>query len=678
MPRILLVLNSLFLLTIFPTYAQKQVQWANKVIRFSSEFIDYDSPQSFGFKASQVIGEPRKLPATGQSDCAWSPAKMANPEGEWIKVGFDNPMEIEQIAVAENYNPGSISKIFVYDLADKPNLVYQNPNVNSLKVKGRMFSIFVKTDYKVKAVEIFLNTGRVPGFNQIDAIAISNSTDPIEAKINLAENLDWKSKPENLGKNINSPFQEIAPMVTPDGKTIYFTRSSHPENTGGPVKQDVWYAEIRPDGSIGTALNIGPPINTPEHNSSFSISPDGNTMLLNNVYNADGTLEKGLSMTQRESGIKWAQPKKVLIQDYYNRNEFSEFCLSQDGKVLLMTVQRNDSYGRKDVYFSRLQPDNTWSTPKNLGPVVNTAANETSPFLASDGKTLYYSTDGFSGYGDNDIFVTRRLDNTWTNWSKPQNLGPEINTPAWDAYFTISAKADFAYYSTYYNSIGKSDIFRVRLSEDNKPEPVAIIQGNVYNAKTKEPIQASIIYEFLPEGENAGKAISNPETGAYKVVLPLNKKYAILAQAKGYISVDENVDLSTQQEYTEITKDLFLVPIEKNASIRLNNIFFERSRFRLLPESYPELNRWIDILKENSSMIIRLEGHTEIFGKRSDQYDLAKNRVNSVKRYLVEEGDIDPDRIKLKSYGGSQPISTGEGDEERAKNRRVEIKILRK
>lgn len=420
--------------------AQSSVQWASEVLGVSSQFVDFERPQPNQYKAEQALGKPDKLPAFGESPCAWSPATKSNPNGEWIKLGFAQPVPIAQIAVAENCNPGAISAVYAYDAGGTKHLLYRNPNVGPISAKGRMFSILSKTDFPVKAVELVLSTDKVPGFNQIDAVAISGSTDEIEAEINLAEKMEVKSKPENLGESINSIYQEIAPMVTPDGRTIFFTRSQHPDNVGNTQKQDVWYAEVKPEGNFGEALNIGPPINTPQHNSSFSITPDGNTMLLNNVYNDDGTLEKGLSTTRRSSSNQWAKPEKVVIQDYYNLNDFSEFCLSQDGKILLMTVQRNESNGDKDIYFSRLQSDGTWSTPQNLGSTVNTAASETSPFLASDGKTLYYSTAGLSGYGSNDIYVTRRLDNTWTNWSEPQNLGPEINTPQWDAYFSISAR----------------------------------------------------------------------------------------------------------------------------------------------------------------------------------------------------------------------------------------------
>ncbi len=652
------------------------VQWASKVISVSSEYTDVDKAQSPEFKAEQVLGAPNKLPSAGSSACAWSPMKPDNPEGDWIKVGFDKPMKIHQIVIAENLNPGSISKVAVYDIIEKEYVVYNNPNVGALNAKARMMSIMYSSEFEVRAVKIYLSSGKVVGFNQIDAIGISTSKQTIEAKINIIKEpeVQIKSKPENLGTAINSEYQEIAPTVAPDGKTIFFTRSKHPENIGNPEKQDIWYAEINAEGKFSSSKNIGAPINTDLHNSSFSITPDGNTMLLNNIYNEDGSMERGLSMTTRQASGKWGKPQKVQIDDFYNKNNFSEFCLSQDAKVLLMTVQRADSKGGKDLYFSRSKGDGSWTAPTSLGNVVNTASNETSPFLASDGKTLYFSTAGFSGFGSNDIFVSRRLDDSWTNWSIPQNMGNEINTPEWDGYFSITAKADYAYYCSYNNTMGDSDVFRIKVKDQNKPDPVALIKGNVYNKKTNKPIEAKIIYDILPNGENAGNANSNPQTGAYKVVLPLKKNYALLAEAHGFIPVEDNIDLTDSTNYTEISKDLYLVPIEKGEVLELNNIFFQPSTFNLLPASFPELNRIAVAMKENPQMKIRLEGHTEVFGDKKDQYELAENRVKSVKGYLVRQG-IDKKRIDTKSWGGTKPKTTGTSDAERQRNRRVEMRI---
>ncbi len=675
-----------FLLSFLPknTFSQDapqtKIQWASRVLGVSSEYTDLDNPSSKQYKALQTLGKPDKLPAVGESPCAWSPERQNNVDGEWIKVGFDTPMRIQQIAVAENFNPGSITHVYVYDAQDKETLLFRNVNVSPLKEKGRIFRIMQKTDFEVTAVKIMMNTAKVTGFNQIDAIGISNSTEPIEALIPVAEKKDKsfevKSKPQNLGVNVNSNTQEIAPMITPDGKFIYFTRANHPENTPeAPEKQDVWFAELKDDGSFGMAKNLGAPINNKFHNSCFSISPDGNTMLVNNIYNENGILTKGLSISRRDGENRWKVPEKVIIDNFYNLSDYSEFCLSQDGQILLMTIQTNDAIGGKDIYFSRNKGDGTWTAPQNIGNAVNTASNETSPFLASDGKTLYFSTDGLSGYGSFDIFVSKRLDDTWTNWSTPQNLGPEINTPEWDAYFTISAKADYAYYNSYYGSMGESDIFRVKLS-NNQPDPVALVKGKVYNKKTGLPIEAKIIYELSPSGDVVGTAISNAQNGDYKVVLPLKKKYSLLAKVKGFLPIDEEIDLTDSTKYLELNKDLYLVPIEENATIRLNHILFAGNRYDLLSASFPELNRFIEALQENPTMKIQLEGHTEKFGTRKDQYKLAEGRLKSVKDYLIEKGKIDPLRIKQKPFGGDKPIDKGTTAEAKARNRRVEIKIL--
>lgn len=679
--------NWLLVLLFFTTTSllkAQTVQWASSVLGVSSERRELNheskSPEPHQYRAKQALGIPNKLPALGNSKCAWSPSKAKQATAEWIKVGFSTPMQIRQVAVAENHNPGAITHIYVYDEAGREHLLYRNVNVAPLSVSGRIFHFLVKkTPYKVKSVKITLNTARVSGFNQIDAIAISDSNDPVKAKINLAKKLNVKSKPLNLGTNVNSRYDEISPVVAPDGSAIYFTRAKHPQNMGKEHKQDVWYASLRPDNNFAQAKNMGPPINTEHHNSSFSIAPDGNTMLLNNIYLPEGKLIKGLSITRRGADGNWTRPQKVTINGYRNLNKYSEFCLSPNGKVLLMTIQQRDTQGGKDIYVSFLNADGkTWSKPRNLGKKVNTAESETSPFLAADGITLYYSTSGFSGFGSNDIFVTRRLDDTWKNWSTPQNLGPEINTNKWDAYFSIPAKADFAYYITYHRSIaGSGDIFRVSLSESNKPKPVALVKGRVFNAKTKQPISAEIDYEILATGKNVGKGRSNPKTGDYKVVLPLEQEYALLAQAKGFLSVDTTINLKGIKKYTEIVADLYLVPIETGGVVRLNNIFFSRGSARLLPESYPELDRLIKAMKENPTMKIRLEGHTEIYGNKKFLMNLSKQRVKSVQKYLSDKG-VNDKRVKLKGYGARRPLSTKTDKESRSLNRRVEVRILAK
>ncbi len=665
----------LFLILVSPRLMAQSVQWAAKVIGFSSELSNLKNPRQYN--AHQILGKPSKLPTIGNSPCAWSPASDASPVEEWIKVGYKNPMPIKQIGVAENFNAGAITKIYAYDPQDKEYLVYTNQK-DTTHVPGRMLNIYFKeaTAFKVAALKIVLNTRRISGWNQVDAVGISTDMNPIRPVINLSKDAPTQAKKENLGRSVNGPFDEICPVISPDGKTLFFTRAERPDN------QDVWYAEISPDGSFGPARNMGPPVNTNAHNSSFSITPDGNMMLLNNVYKRDGSMKKGLSMTRRTAS-SWNFPDEVMINNYYNDNDYAEFSLGQNGRVLIMTAQRSDSYGSKDLYVSFLQGDGMWSEPKNMGLAVNTADAETSPFIASDGMSLYYSTAGLSGFGSNDIFVSRRLDDTWLRWSEPQNLGPGLNTDGWDAYFTIPASGEYAYFVSTKNSFGENDIFRARLTKAIQPEPVALVFGNVYDAQTKEPLEAEIEYSALQttaktqtQSNDNGKAVSAPPNG-YKIVLPLRKNYRLQANASGFASAEESVELSKDTAYREIRKDLYLVRLEVGQKVRLDNIFFEQSKYDLLEPSFAELDRIAALMKTNPNMEIQLEGHTDNQGDFMLNVELSKNRVVAVKNYLVKQG-VEENRVHFKAYGSTRPLASNHSEENRKKNRRVEFVILKK
>jgi outer membrane protein OmpA-like peptidoglycan-associated protein len=661
----------------FNAQGQEAVQWASRVIEVSSELQDADDASNKQYKATQALGKPNKLPATGKSPCAWSPASATNPAGEFIKVGFDKPMVIQQIAIAENHNPGAITHIYLYDESGKEYpAIYQNTNITNLH-GGRMFRINIQpTNYKVAAIKLQLNPLKINDIPQIDAIGISNSNTPIEAVIKLADELHINDKAENLGSNINSKYQEVSPIISPDGKTLYFTRYNHPDNIGDEKRQDVWYAERQADGNFGPAKNIGPPINTDHHNSSFSITPDGSKMLLNNIYNADGTMTKGLSITTLGRDGQWGNPQPVTIENYYNKNRYSEFCLSADGKILLMTAQRDDSFGGKDLYVSFKKGENLFSTPKNLGPIVNTADSETSPFLAADNTTLYYATAGLSGYGSYDIFVTRRLDDSWLRWSEPENLGPSINTPNWDAYFNLTASGEYAYFTSYHNAIGDGDIFRIKLSEKEKPKPVALVKGVVYDAITKKPINAEINYQTTPKNDSlSGTASTRGSSGEYQVVLQMGNDYALRAEAKGFFAADESITLATTADYSEITKDFYLMPVQKGQTVRLQNIFFVRAKDELMEESFPELDRLSRTMLDNPTMVIELQGHTEPFGDKKELLKLSEKRVIAVRKYLSNAG-VEESRVQYKAFGGKKPINTGRSEEARAINRRVEVKVL--
>jgi|APTNR8051073442_1049403.scaffolds.fasta_scaffold00001_659 outer membrane protein OmpA-like peptidoglycan-associated protein len=673
LPVILIVLA-----TSFGASAQV-VQWASKVLQFSSELTPAQ------YSAQQVLGKPNVLPAGGQNPSAWSPDKPNRKE--FIKLGFDNPISIRQVAIAESHNPSALYRVLLYDEAGKE---YEVSTLNPMAVplKGRMLNLFVETTpYKVAAVKLEFDGAAVPDYFGIDAVAISDSNYPIIAFIPKPSLLASGIVIESLDKNVNSEFSELNPLLSPDGKTLYFSRRNHPDNVGGVNdKEDIWYSELGEDGKWQLAKNMGPEFNNAYPNFVNTISavtPDGKSaiMVLGNKYVDDGKkMLAGVSISSNVGG-EWTKPVGLNITNDYNFNEKANYFLTNNRQTMIMSVEREDSQGDRDLYVSFMKDDSVWTEPLSLGKIVNTAAEESAPFLAADDKTLYFSSKGFSGYGGSDIYVSKRLDDTWTNWSEPENLGPEINSPLEDLFFNIPANSENAYYSRGISETN-TDIFRVKLPIMRSPEPWVTVKGKLIDSKTGEPIGAKIIYERLPDGTEMGIAQSDPKTGEYEIKLPAGHLYGIRAEAKDHISENQNLDLRNITSDTVIEgRNFTLAPIEvaaiaENAVIALNNIFFDFDKTTLKPESFPELNRIIELMNERTTMQVEISGHADATGEANYNLGLSKRRAESVKKYLTGKGVAEP-RIAVTYYGEGKPVESNATKEGRRKNRRVEFKILK-
>ncbi len=654
----------------FYVFAQK-IEWASKVLEASSEL----SPREYS--AEQILGTPNVTPDSGDSPNAWMPFR--DDREEYVKIGFDEPFPIRQIAIAESMNPGAIYQIYIYDKADNEFLI-NTFEPGPVDLKSRMLHVFFDlTDFDVAAVKIVLHCDAVPGYNAIDAVAISNLTTPVEQEVQISQLEIVNVHPERLSATVNSVYNELKPLVTPDGKTLIFSRQYHPGNTGGASDpEDIWYSQW--DENKGTwkeAVNMGPPLNTKGPNFISSITPDGNTVIitLGNRYTKNGKMKAGVSVSTRTSE-GWTKPVPFEIINEVNTSKKANYFLANNREVLLMSVEGYPTFGNRDLYVSFLMDDGRWSEPLNLGSDVNTAMEESSPFLAPDDKTLYFSSDGYTGFGKHDIYVTRRLDDSWTKWSAPENLGPEINSKDDDAFFNIPPTGEYGYFSRDFNS-NNSDIYRFQLPKEHQPAPVVTVRGTVYNSKTRRPIESTIYYERLPDGKEIGKVNSDPITGEYQIILPSGAVYGYRAEAEDFASINANIDLTNTEAYNEIRKDLYLVPIEKGAVVRMNNIFFDFDKYQLKEASYPELKRVVEILKKNPSMKLEIAGHTDNIGTAEYNQKLSERRAQAVMNYLVQEGGISADRLVAKGYGETQPVASNDDEiNGRELNRRVEFKIL--
>lgn len=525
--------------------------------------------------------------------------------------------------------------------------------------------------------------------------------------------LTAQNKPESIGSAVNTEYSELNPVMSPDGKTLYFGRKNHPQNKFGMAgteqiagSQDIWYSESLM-GAWTTSRRMSEALNRDQYNTIYSVSPDGQTILVKGAY-VNGQYEtRGFSIAKK-SATGWEIPKKMEIPKYEKlsrgKNEYG--YLSNDGKTLLMAFSEKKNSDEDDIYASFLEKDGSWSEVINLGDDVNTDFTETTPFLAADGKTLYFSSNREGGKGSNDIWVCKRKDETWINWTEPTNIGEPINTDQYDAYYTISAAGDYAYFISSNNSVGKKDIFRLKIDQpkpvetpptttsplaggekkpesekpkDIKSEPVVLVSGKVIDGKTgKVPLNAQIIYEDLTNGKELGVATPDPITGIYKVVLPYGKNYGITTKIDGYVGTSQNIDLSKiMGKYLEIEgKDMTVKPVEVGVKVEMNNIFFEFGKAELKSESYPELNRIATFFKSNTKIVSEISGHTDNVGTDEINNKLSQERAEVVRKYLLTQG-VPAEKLTAKGYGKNKPKVANDTPENQAINRRVEFEILK-
>jgi len=659
------------------------VQWASEVKSFSSQYGSKD------YSAKQALGVPNAIYNPRLHHMAWVPKRENSPLGEYIQVAFDEPMRIQQVGVAESLNPGAVKKITLIDTNGKKHQVYEN---KKFKVdffnRARIFRHkFPLTSYKVAQVRIDLNTKAIEGSNQIDAIAISTSRDNIKARVEEVTYEEEVAKAEHLG-NVNSMFAERLPIISPDGNTLYFAVKYHPKNIGEKNNDDIWVSKKQPDGTWSRASNVGTTLNNAQHNFVVSVSPTGDRLYLGSDYQKK--LKDGVSMAKLR-GQQWAKPNTMNVKNHYNGNDFVCYHVNTDGNVLLMSVEREDGLGDLDLYVSFKLDGNQWTEPVNLGPQVNSIGSESSVFIAADNRTIYFSSNGHAGYGGFDMFMTRRLDETWTKWSAPKNLGKQINTKGNDYNYTIPASGEYAYFSRE-NGQFMSDLYRIKLPKEVQPEPVMLMTGRIIDAETLEPIPTKLKYEKLKQ-QKENETGSNE--GEFQIVVPYGDDVAVHAEAEGYFAVSESLELSDEaleeedydiekpkeeekeeeNSYKEVEKDILMVPLKKGQIIPMNNVFFAANQSDLKPESSSELNRVLRFLKKHNNIIVEVGGHTN--GWCSPEYaaKLSSDRAKEVRAYFIKSG-IPEKQIQSRGYGKRKPIATNQTPSGRKQNQRVELKIV--
>lgn len=484
----------------------------------------------------------------------------------------------------------------------------------------------------------------------------------------------------NLGKTINTPFPEYAPVISADGETLVFT-SRRPATEkeikkGKTGMENVYASEYDAKKKKWTdAKYIPPPVNQEgRHNSAIALSNDGQKMLL---YRDDES-GNGDIYESNLAGATWTTPVK-LDEPVNSKNHESSASISPDGRCIYFVSNRKGGKGGRDIWMCRLN-NNKWEKAENLGGVVNSGEDEEGVYIHPDGKTLYFSSKGHNSTGGYDIFKT-----VYENgqWGEPQNLGTSINTTDDDLYFVLAANGQTGFYSSAKpGGLGDKDIYeihftplRVKKEKEATGPKLTLLKGTITDEDSKAPLEADIDIVDNVKNEIITTIKSNSVSGKYLVSLPSGKNYGVIVKAKGYLFHSENVDIPYSAGYQEIVKDVQLKKLEVGKSIVLNNIFYDFDKATLRAESMSELERLVQLMKENPTLTIELSSHTD--DKGTDEYNqkLSQQRAQSVVDFLIGKS-IPKSRLVAKGYGETVPVAGNDTDEGRQQNRRTEFKIL--
>lgn len=562
---------------------------------------------------------------------------------------------------------------------------------------GRVYHLNSEWDKAIQEYSIYLNS-----------IKDKNEIKDVNKKIEECKNGKILSQNpirvwvDNLGPEVNTSFNEYSPVITTDESVLMFT-SRRPGGVGNKMDEnkneyfeDVWVS-YKSGKKWTTAVNLGPPVNTENHDAAVCLSPDGQKLI---TY--QGGVNGGDLFISYLVGKVWSKPENLgkAINSKYHESSAS---FSYDGKILYFVSDREGGFGGHDIYYSEINEKGKFEKAVNIGPVINTEYDEEAVYMMPDGKTMYFASKGHNSIGGYDVFKTTFENGQWT---KPVNLGIPINTPDDDAFFALAGSGRRAYYSSAsLNGYGGMDLYKITiLGPEKQPllntqdqllamaaQPITnlkvekavevtkpkmtLLKGIVYDAKTNEPLEA--ILNLIDNEKNVILASfkSNAATGKYLVTLPSGKNYGIAVQREGYLFHSENFNLPADAEYQEVTKDIPLKKIEIGNAIVLKNIFFDFDKATLRPESFNELDRLVQLLTENPTIKVEISAHTD--SKGSDEYNLklSQKRAESVVNYLIGKG-IAASRLIAKGYGETQPIDTNDTEEGRQNNRRVEFKII--
>jgi outer membrane protein OmpA-like peptidoglycan-associated protein len=456
---------------------------------------------------------------------------------------------------------------------------------------------------------------------------------------------------------INSSDNDFAPLLLGNGRIMYFTSDRDGD-------QNI-YSTVQGGGNWEAPQVLGPELNSSGDEGGATITPDGHWMVFTACDRDDGFGDCDLYIAEYTGG-SWGSVRNLgpnVNSPFWD----SQPSISSDGLMLFFVSERPGGSGGTDVWMSNRSYGGQWNPAVNLGRMINTSGDETSPFISADNKTLYFSSDMHPGIGGQDVY---RSKGTGSSWSAPQHLGTPINSEYDDYFCSLKLNSEDLYFSS--NRPGGSGDLDIFLAIPNPlpPGSVTTVVGTVSDSQTKTPVNATLTVRDIQNNEVLSSFESDGADGNYVVVLQPGRSYVITAEAPGYLFYSDRFDVPADSKNNSVRKDVAMT----RDIVRLL-VYFDFDKATLQPASTVDLNRAVDWLKANPSVKVELAGHTDNVGAKDYNHKLSHDRAQSVMDYLVSKG-VSSQRVTAKGLGMVEPITTNDTEDGRAMNRRVEFRVV--
>ncbi len=469
----------------------------------------------------------------------------------------------------------------------------------------------------------------------------------------------------SLPRTINKWQLQYFPVLTGDSRTLIFTKRD--SNTAN-ADEDLVYSVLS-DSGWTDAKSLSKTINTKLNEGAATVSADGRTLIFTSCDGRQSFGSCDLYITKKVGNF-WSTPENLGSMINSDKWE-SQPSLSADGRTLYFSSNRSGGYGMRDIWVSKFT-GTTWSRPQNLGREINTTLDETTPFIHANSQTLFYSSNGGIGMGGFDIYVAERDGQKWTG---PRNLGYPYNTYRDEYSLFISSDGKEAFFSQELRS-ERTEIVQFNLTEDTLVKvKTSYVMGLVLDKETKKPLVASIEMSNISDSTDVYLVESDSVTGTYFLTLTEGKEYSVFASKREYLFEDFTYTTKSQAVLPD-TIHIYLQPLKAGTTVILENIYFEFDKYDLKPESEAELKSIVDYLLINKDLRFMIEGHTDNLGASDYNINLSEMRAKAVYNFLLSHG-IERNRMSYKGFGALVPIASNDTQDGQKLNRRIAFRVLR-